>query len=274
MPEPLRIGVAGLGTVGCGVLALLRDNAALLEQRTGRPIEAVAVSSRDRGKDRGVPLDGLDWRDDARALAAHPDVDVVVELIGGSEGIARALSEAAFANGKHLVTANKALLAHHGAALADAARQADCHLGYEAAVAGGIPIVKALREGLAGNRIGGVYGILNGTCNYIMTAMHESVQSRPGARFRLRAAGGAGARLRGGRSLDRHRRHRRGPQARDPHQRRVRLPGRLRRRARRGHSPRQRARHRLRHRARLPGQAPGNRPRRRGLRSPSGCTPA
>ena len=177
MPEPLRIGIAGLGTVGCGVLALLRDNAALLEQRTGRPIEAVAVSSRDKGKDRGVPLDGLDWCDDARALAAHSAVDVVVELIGGSEGIARALSEAAFANGKHLVTANKALLAHHGAALADAARQVDRHLGYEAAVAGGIPIVKALREGLAGNRIGGVYGILNGTCNYIMTAMHESVQA-------------------------------------------------------------------------------------------------
>ena len=177
MPEPLRIGIAGLGTVGCGVLALLRDNAALLEQRTGRPIEAVAVSSRDKSKDRGVSLDGLDWRDDARELAAHPAVDVVVELIGGSEGIARALSEAAFASGKHLVTANKALLAHHGAALADAARQADRHLGYEAAVAGGIPIVKALREGLAGNRIGGVYGILNGTCNYIMTAMHESVQA-------------------------------------------------------------------------------------------------
>ncbi len=177
MPEPLRIGIAGLGTVGCGVLALLRDNAALLEQRTGRSIEAVAVSARDRGKDRGVGLEGLDWRDDARELAAHPAVDVVVELIGGSEGIPRALSEAAFANGKHLVTANKALLAHHGAALAEAARQAGRHLGYEAAVAGGIPIVKALREGLAGNRIGGVYGILNGTCNYIMTAMHESVQA-------------------------------------------------------------------------------------------------
>ena len=177
MSEPLRIGIAGLGTVGCGVLALLRDNALLLEQRTGRSIEVVAVSARDKGKNRGVVLDGLDWRDDARELAAHPTVDVVLELIGGSEGPARALSEAALANGKHLVTANKALLAHHGAALAEAARRAERHLGYEAAVAGGIPIVKALREGLAGNRIGGVYGILNGTCNYIMTAMHESVQA-------------------------------------------------------------------------------------------------
>ena len=177
MPEPLRIAIAGLGTVGCGVVALLRDNAALLEQRTGRPIELVAVSARERGKERGIALAGLDWRDDALALAAHPAVDVVVELIGGPEGTARALAAAAFANGKHLVTANKALLAHHGAALAAAAQDAGRHLGYEAAVAGGIPIVKALREGLAGNRIGGVYGILNGTCNYIMTAMHDSVQA-------------------------------------------------------------------------------------------------
>ena len=183
MPEPLRIAIAGLGTVGCGVIALLRDNATLLEQRTGRRIEVVAVSARDRGKDRGVGLDGLNWRDDARELAALPAVDVVLELIGGSEGPARALSEAALANGKHLVTANKALLAHHGAVLADTARRADRHLGYEAAVAGGIPIVKALREGLAGNRIGGVYGILNGTCNYIMTAMHESVQSGQAREF-------------------------------------------------------------------------------------------
>ena len=183
MPEPLRIAIAGLGTVGCGVLALLRDNAALLEQRTGRSIEVLAVSARERGKDRGVPLDGLEWREDARELAAHPGVDVVLELIGGSEGTARALAEATLANGKHLVTANKALLAHHGAALAEAARHANRHLGYEAAVAGGIPIVKALREGLAGNRIGGVYGILNGTCNYIMTAMHESVQAGQAREF-------------------------------------------------------------------------------------------
>ena len=183
MPEPLRIAIAGLGTVGCGVLALLRDNAALLEQRTGRSIEVVAVSARDKGKDRGVALDGLEWRDDARALAAIPAVDVVVELIGGSEGTARALSEAALAHGKHLVTANKALLAHHGAALAEAAQRAHRHLGYEAAVAGGIPIVKALREGLAGNRLGGVYGILNGTCNYIMTAMHESVRAGQAREF-------------------------------------------------------------------------------------------
>lgn len=177
MAEPLRIAIAGLGTVGCGVLALLRDNAALLESRAGRPIEAVAVSARDRGKDRGIALDGLAWRDRPADLAADPAVDVVVELIGGPEGAARALSEAALAGGKHLVTANKALLAHHGTTLARTARQAGLHLGYEAAVAGGIPIVKALREGLAGNRIGGVYGILNGTCNYVMTAMHDAVRA-------------------------------------------------------------------------------------------------
>lgn len=177
MAEPLRIAIAGLGTVGCGVLALLRGNAALLESRAGRPIEAVAVSARDRGKERGIALGDLAWRDRLADLAADPAVDVVVELIGGADGAARTLSEAALAGGKHLVTANKALLAHHGTALARTAREAGLHLGYEAAVAGGIPIVKALREGLAGNRIDGVYGILNGTCNYVMTAMHDAVRA-------------------------------------------------------------------------------------------------
>ncbi len=177
MTEPLRIAIAGLGTVGCGALTVLRDNAALLQQRAGRPIEVVAVSARDKGKHRGIALADLEWRDQPLDLAADPAVEVVVELIGGVDGVALALSEAALANGKHLVTANKALLAHHGTALARAAQDAGLHLGYEAAVAGGIPIVKALREGLAGNRISGVYGILNGTCNYIMTAMHHAVQA-------------------------------------------------------------------------------------------------
>jgi homoserine dehydrogenase len=169
----MRVGVAGLGTVGAGVLRLLRDNADLVAARAGRAVEVTAVSARNRAADRGVDLGGVAWHEDAVALAHDPDVDVVVELIGGSEGPARALAEAALAAGKPLVTANKALLAVHGAELAAAAEAAGVALGYEAAVAGGIPIIKALREGLAGNRISRVAGILNGTCNYILTVMRE-----------------------------------------------------------------------------------------------------
>jgi homoserine dehydrogenase len=169
----MRVGVAGLGTVGAGVLRLLRDNAGLVVARAGRAVEVTAVSARNRAADRGVDLSGVAWHADAVALAHDPDVDVVVELIGGSEGPARALAEAALAAGKPLVTANKALLAVHGAELAAAAEAAGVALGYEAAVAGGIPIIKALREGLAGNRISRVAGILNGTCNYILTVMRE-----------------------------------------------------------------------------------------------------
>jgi homoserine dehydrogenase len=171
MKEPLKLGVAGLGTVGAGVLTLLRANAAVIAARAGRPIEVVAVSARDRKRDRGLALSGLNWHDDPVALAADPKVDIVVELMGGSEGPARALVEAALAAGKTVVTANKALLATHGGALAKLAEQKGVALSYEAAVAGGIPAIKALREGLAGNRITRVAGILNGTCNYILTEM-------------------------------------------------------------------------------------------------------
>jgi len=171
---PLKVGVAGLGTVGVGVVKLLRAQAELLSQRCGRPLEVVAVSARERGRERGIDLSGLRWHDDAAALAADRDVEVVVELIGGEDGIAKAVADAAIANGKHLVTANKALIARHGTSLAVAAEAASVALQFEAAVAGGIPIVKALREGLSGNRITRVYGILNGTCNYILTAMQES----------------------------------------------------------------------------------------------------
>ena len=174
MAEPLRIGVAGLGTVGAGVVRLLGKHADLLAQRCGRRLEVVAVSARDRGRDRGIDLGAARWYDDALGLAADPGLDVVVELIGGSEGVALELCRTAIANGKHLVTANKALLAHHGTGLATAAEAAGVALGYEAAVAGGIPIIKALREGLAGNAVSRVYGILNGTCNYILGAMRES----------------------------------------------------------------------------------------------------
>ena len=173
MTRPLSIGIAGLGTVGGGVVTMLRQNADLIAARAGRPIAVTAVSARDRNRDRGVPLTGLRWYEDAVALASDPGVDVVVEVIGGSEGPAKSLVEAAIAAGKPVVTANKALLAVHGAAIAAAAEKAGVALAFEAAVAGGIPVIKALREGLAGNRITRVAGILNGTCNYILTVMRE-----------------------------------------------------------------------------------------------------
>jgi homoserine dehydrogenase len=171
---PLRIGIAGLGTVGVGLLELLNEHGDLLTQRCGRAVEVTAVSARDRRRDRGVDLSAYRWHDNALDMASDPDVDVVVELIGGSEGVARELVEASFANAKSVVTANKALIAHHGAELAMAAEKAGAALAFEAAVAGGIPIVKALREGLAGNDLSRVYGILNGTCNYILTQMEET----------------------------------------------------------------------------------------------------
>lgn len=170
----LRIGIAGLGTVGGGVLRLLQAHADLLAQRSGRRIVVAAVSARDRHRDRGVPLDGVRWYDDAVALAADPEIDVMVELIGGANGIAKAVCETAIGHGKQVVTANKALLAVHGADLAARAEEAGVALAFEAAVAGGIPAIKGLREGLAGNRIDGVFGILNGTCNYILTEMRTT----------------------------------------------------------------------------------------------------
>ncbi|MDE8349797.1 MAG: homoserine dehydrogenase, partial [Acidocella sp.] len=173
MKHSLQIGIAGLGTVGAGVVKLLHDNADLIAARAGRKITVTAVSARDKTRDRGVSLQGLGWHSDAVSLANDPHVDVVVELIGGSEGPARELAEAALAAGKPLVTANKALLAVHGTMLARAAEAAGVALGFEAAVAGGIPVIKALREGMAGNRISRVAGILNGTCNYILTVMRE-----------------------------------------------------------------------------------------------------
>jgi homoserine dehydrogenase len=171
MKAVMKVGVAGLGTVGAGVVKLLRDNADLIAARAGQRIEVVAVSARDRSRDRGVALEGVNWHQDAVALAADPAVEVVVEVMGGSEGAARALVEAALAARKPVVTANKALLATHGVALAKLVESTNGTLAYEAAVAGGIPAIKALREGLAANRIARVAGILNGTCNYILTEM-------------------------------------------------------------------------------------------------------
>ncbi len=168
---PLRIGLAGLGTVGTAVLRLLERQAEVLTRRTGRKIVVAAVSARDLAKQREVDLAPFRWFDDPVALARWDGVDLFVELIGGAEGPALASVEAALAAGKPCVTANKALLASHGIRLARIAEEKAVALSFEASVAGGIPIVKTLREGLAGNSIERVYGILNGTCNYILSRM-------------------------------------------------------------------------------------------------------
>ncbi len=172
--DALKVAIAGLGTVGAGTVKLLREQADLIAARAGRPLVVTAVAARERGRDRGVALDGLAWYDDAARMAAEAEADVVVEVIGGEGGIARRTVEAAFAAGRHVVTANKAMLALHGADLAAQAESRGLTLAFEAAVAGGIPIIKALREGLAANRLSQVCGILNGTCNYILTTMRET----------------------------------------------------------------------------------------------------
>ncbi|KPQ15795.1 MAG: homoserine dehydrogenase [Rhodobacteraceae bacterium HLUCCO18] len=174
MTDPIRLGIAGLGTVGAGVVKIVQRHGSLLERRCGRPVEITAVSARSREKDRGVSIKPYAWEDDPVALARRDDVDVLVELMGGEDGPAKNATEAAIANGKHVVTANKAMLAHHGQALAEAAEDAGVNLRFEAAVAGGIPVIKALTEGLAGNAITRVMGVMNGTCNYILTRMDDA----------------------------------------------------------------------------------------------------
>ncbi len=174
MSDLVRVGLAGLGTVGGGVARVLQDHARALAWRAGRNIRITAVSARDRSKDRGIDLAGASFEPDVLALAERDDVDVVVELIGGEEGIARALVERALRGRKHVVTANKALLARHGAALATLAERNGVGLKFEAAICGGIPIVKALREGLISYDISAVRGILNGTCNFILTQMEAT----------------------------------------------------------------------------------------------------
>ncbi|HKG75429.1 MAG TPA: homoserine dehydrogenase, partial [Aestuariivirgaceae bacterium] len=175
MTRPLRLGLAGLGTVGTGVLDALQRHGKSMALRAGRPVTVVGVSARQRGKSRGGhDLDKIDWVEDPVTLASSPDIDVFVELIGGEGDPARKAVEAALKSGKHVVTANKALLAHHGARLARLADDHGVGLYFEAAVAGGIPIVKTMRESLAGNGVRRVFGILNGTCNYILSKMtHE-----------------------------------------------------------------------------------------------------
>ncbi|WP_404426414.1 homoserine dehydrogenase [Thalassospira australica] len=173
MQNVVKIGVAGLGTVGAGTVKLLSEHRDNLTDRSGSPMIVTAVSARDRTRDRGFSTEGITWYEDARDLATDKNVDVVVETIGGSDGIAYDVCKAALENGKHVVTANKALIALHGVELAHIADANNVTIAYEAAVAGGIPVIKALREGLAGNVISRVTGILNGTCNYILTTMRE-----------------------------------------------------------------------------------------------------
>ena len=173
MAAALKVGLAGLGTVGASVVRLIEQQRTALTQRCGRPIEIVAVTARSRAKNRGVDLKKLRWVSDPLALARDPGIDVFVELMGGAGDPAKSAVEAALKAGKHVVTANKALLAKHGVNLAALAERNHVALNFEAAVAGGIPIVKTLREGLVGNKLARIYGILNGTCNYILTRMEQ-----------------------------------------------------------------------------------------------------
>ncbi|AMM84923.1 homoserine dehydrogenase [Martelella sp. AD-3] len=173
MADALKIGVAGLGTVGASLVRIIHDRQESLAVSCGRAIDITAVSARSRDKDRGIDLSGATWFDDPVEMAKSGDIEVLVELIGGADGAAREAVEAALARGVHVVTANKALLAESGVALAAAAEEKGLLLNFEAAVAGGIPVIKAMRESLTGNTISRVYGIMNGTCNYILTRMEK-----------------------------------------------------------------------------------------------------
>jgi homoserine dehydrogenase len=173
MVAPLRIGVAGLGTVGSAVVATIERERAMLTARCGRPVQVVAVCARSKSKKRGIDLRKKLWFSDPLKLAIDPSIDVFVELMGGSGEPAKSAVETALAAGKSVVTANKALLAKHGVALAARAEKQQVALNFEAAVCAAVPVVKTLREGLAGNSIRRVYGILNGTCNYMLTRMEQ-----------------------------------------------------------------------------------------------------
>ncbi|MDG1970285.1 MAG: homoserine dehydrogenase, partial [Paracoccaceae bacterium] len=174
MTTPLRIGIAGLGTVGGGVVKIIQKHGKLLAQRGGAGFEITAVSARSRNKNRDFDVSAYAWEDDPVAMSRRDDVDIVIEAMGGEDGPAKAAVETALAAGKHVVTANKAMLAHHGQAMAELAEANSACLRYEAAVAGGIPCVKALGEGLAANGMTRVMGVLNGSCNYILTTMEKT----------------------------------------------------------------------------------------------------
>ncbi|MGC6530930.1 MAG: homoserine dehydrogenase [Candidatus Puniceispirillaceae bacterium] len=169
----IRIAIAGLGVVGAEVARHLIANQEQLSQKAGHNLVLTAVSARSKGKDRGVNLDGITWFDNPVALADE-DVDIIIELMGGSDGPALALTKAALEQGKHVVTANKAMIAIHGVELAELAEAHNAQLFFESSVAGGIPALKILREGLSANDISAVSGVLNGTCNYILSEMEET----------------------------------------------------------------------------------------------------
>jgi homoserine dehydrogenase len=173
MVAPLRVGIAGLGTVGAEVVRVIESQAGALSARCGRSLRVVAVTARSKAKKRGLDLGGIAWAKDALALAADPGVDCLVELIGGAGDPALSAIETALKSGKSVVTANKALIAKHGLRLAKLAETHGGALNFEAAVGAAIPIIKTLREGLAGTGVNRVYGILNGTCNYILTRMEQ-----------------------------------------------------------------------------------------------------
>jgi homoserine dehydrogenase len=173
MADALKIGIAGLGTVGASLIRVLQTRADMLAVACGRPIVVTAVTARDRSRDRGIDISAMQWFDDAVEMARHADIEVFVELMGGSGDPAYSSVKAALSRGLHVVTANKALLAKSGVELAGIAEEKGAILNFEAAVAGGIPVIKALRESLTGNTVSRVYGIMNGTCNYILTRMEK-----------------------------------------------------------------------------------------------------
>jgi homoserine dehydrogenase len=173
MVAPLRVGIAGLGTVGAEVVRVIERQERALAARCGRPVRVVSVTARSKAKKRGLDLRGITWAKSPLALATDPEVDCFVELIGGAGDPAGSAIEAALAAGKAVVTANKALIAKHGLKLAALAEKHNAALNYEAAVGAAIPVIKTLREGLSGTDIHRIYGILNGTCNYILTRMEQ-----------------------------------------------------------------------------------------------------
>ena len=201
MVAPLKVGIAGLGTVGAEVVRLIEEQGRALSARSGRGVRVVAVTARSKAKKRGVSLSGIAWARNPLELASDPNIDCLVELMGGSGEPALSAIETALKSGKSVVTANKALIAKHGLRLALAAEKHGGALNFEAAVGAAIPIIKTLREGLSGTNINRVYGILNGTCNYILTRMEEE-----GLSFAAMPEGRPTARLRRGQSHIRCRR--------------------------------------------------------------------
>jgi homoserine dehydrogenase len=173
MVAPLKVGIAGLGTVGAEVVRLIENEGKALSARCGRSVRVVGVTARSKAKKRGLDLADVTWARDPVSLASDPNIDCFVELMGGSGEPALSAVEAALKAGKSVVTANKALIAKHGVRLAQAAEKHDVALNFEAAVGAAIPVIKTLREGLAATGVTRVYGILNGTCNYILTRMEQ-----------------------------------------------------------------------------------------------------